>query len=473
MSRDNRYCFFVLLLVLWLTSWSAAAQDPAPPSADSALALAIDADGQLSVGMIALSGPAIAVDLNPRDNARYARINELGMLLFVPSGGGEGVYSFAPYFDGFTTASWQENKLRVAEVAWSPNGELLAFRVDSDAPEANDGVWFWGPARDLPTDPSYHILRDCPPGCGLVTLDNARQWQSTRLEWSPNNVNIIVGLELPQEDNRSAFAVRAAYRDTETTQSRIGPTVLRYDYAHWSADGERIIVSGTDPEGAIVFGSINVDGSLSLLTSALDIGMAWVQDAVQNPTTGQLLMFGSEVGPTAPLALIDSAGTPISPPIGQTAPTRIVWNREATAALLWVGDEVFVAQINGVVTNITTLAADTPNIIWSGASLPPSARPLSVPQPIATVQPATPQAFSIGQLLEVKVPLLVLYAQPSERSAIVGTVEVGEALVVTDGPLVDVGGLTWYKVQTLDDTGWARAEIDGVPAFGPPEDPTG
>jgi hypothetical protein len=126
----------------------------------------------------------------------------------------ERVYTFAPYHDGFSAESLATNPLRVTAVEWSPNGQMLAFIIDSDDPAANDGLWFWQPARDIPTDPSYHLLRDCPPGCGMTERRNVEEWRSVSLEWSSDNQAILLRLNSRRWRRRALPSARR--RDPET-----------------------------------------------------------------------------------------------------------------------------------------------------------------------------------------------------------------------------------------------------------------
>lgn len=443
-----------------------------------AVALTIVED-QLQLGEVTLPGNSRYVDFNPLDPVRYARVDDFGALLFVPAGGPEGYYSFSPYFEGFSAPSIDENWLRVAETAWSPNGEMLAFRIASNHETGNDGVWFWQPAREIATDPSYHILRDCPPRCDLVTRVNAEEWRSMGIEWAPDNAAVLISLQLPKENNRRAYTIRFAARDVETTQSRTGPSVSRYDTAHWSSDGQRVIVSGFDANGQVVFGSIGRDGSLPLITPAVDIGMLWVQDAVQQPDTGQIIMFGSNVGLNSPLQLIDSTGAALTAPIGSARPDAIRWNQARTAALLIIGGNYYVAQVSGTVTDITSLTGGTSNVDWVEGRLPSSAALRPLPEPISTAedvatnnnQSSTPEWF-VGLLLEVNLPALTVYNEPTADSAVVTELAEGEPLILTAGPLVD-GATTWWRIQTIDFSGWVPEQIDGQPTLREPTEPVG
>jgi hypothetical protein len=422
-------------------------------------------------GEIALSGDAINVAYNPVDPTHYARVDTNGGLHFAPLGGGEGVYSFAPYFDGFSAPSAQQNKLFVAEIQWSPSGEMLAFRIASGDPAANDGVWFWQPARETATDPSYHLLRDCPPGCGLVTPVNAAQWRSKAFEWSSDNQAILVELDLPQE-KRGGIAVVQAVRDPQTRQSRTGPTVLRYDYGHWASDGQHIVVSGKDPNGQIVFGTVGRDGSGAVVTPAATIGLAWVQDAVQQPDTGALIMLGSPT-PNGPLRLYDASGKALSGDIGATVPSTVSWSPDRKAALVVVGEagqsasapaQYFFVKANGSVTDITSEIAGTKAINWVPGALPAGTNAFKPAIPTGVVAGSL---YQPGQQLRVATDRLDVYAEPSRSSSLLGSSKPGTYVAILAGPYGD-GSVVWWQVQTASGlVGWAAGEVSGVTTLAP------
>jgi hypothetical protein len=439
---------------------------PYTPVDPAVRAIALSTVGGLQIGEVELPGSSLFIDFNPIDSTRFARVDEFGMLRFAPLGGGEGVYSFAPYHEGFSTESAETNPLFVRETKWSPNGQFVAFLIDSDDPAANDGVWYWQPGRDIGTDPSYHLLRDCPPGCNMVERRNVREWRSLSIDWSSDNQAILVHLELPQNQRR-AIAVVQAVRDPETRQSRIGPNALLYDYGSWAADGERIVVSGKDPDGNVVFGFINSDGILTQLFAASSIGLGWVQDAVHNPLTGQIVMLGAVGGSGGALKLYDSTGVELTDFIGNGAPQKVLWSPDRSAVLVTVGEglneRLYVAQIDGTITDITDMVGPTRTIAWVPGSLPANARTQSPIVPSGVIEGST---YRAGQQLRVYVDALSIYTTPSLSGTAIGTIGVGEYVLILAGP-VDADGITWWRVQTTYYTGWLGGKIDGSTTLGP------
>ncbi len=473
----------IILSVLMVTVGVYAQDNPAP----TAFVLQMGADGIPLIGETTLPGPSLTVDWNPQDNNSYARVGDFGILRFAPIGSPEGVYTFAPYFEGFTAPSRQENRLFVDEAKWSPNGQQLVFRISSGNEQGNDGVWYWQPAQETVTDPSYHLLRDCPPGCGLVNSRDTSEWKSLSMDWSPDNVAVLVHLYLPEED-RNAIGLVFASRDPESPQADIQPPTYRYEYGSWANDGQQLIVSGYDAFDNAVFGFLNRDGSNPQVSMANSIGLAYVRNAVQNPTTGEIIMLGSTVGNTGAVALYKSDGTALTPLIGTTAPDYVEWSPNRDAVLVRAGAEAYIATVSGAIYDITGIVNNNPMVSWVEAGFPANTIPQTLPQPVAVQETATPititvptdnttpapdgtlfvpqTQFAPGQLLEVVVGSVAIYTEPIIGAEVVADIPQGEALVLIGGPLTD-GVTVWWRVQTLDFIGWAEEAINGVAQFAP------
>lgn len=441
------------------------AQGASVPSVDpNVRGVALTSSGD--VGEIALTGDALYVAYNPIDPTHYARIDHFGILHYAPLNTPEGVYSFAPSFDGFSAPSLQENKLRMVETQWSPNGQMLAFHVASGDSAANDGIWFWQPARDMGTDPSYHLLRDCPPGCDMVTRVNAEQWHSLSFDWSSDNQAILVRLDLPLE-KRHGLAIVQAVRDPATSQSRTGPNVLRYDYGHWTSDGQRVVVSGAGTDGRVVFGVVGRDGGNAVLTAASSVGLAWVQDAVEQPGTGQIVMLGSTAGAGSALRLYDASGKALSEAIGSGAPSQVSWSPDRSAVLVVVGDDsaarYYLAHVSGGVTDITNPIGSTRAVNWV-PTMPKGAKLMTPAIPTGVVEGSS---YSAGQQLRVVSDQLDVYDQPKLSGGILGVVKRASYVAILAGPVND-GAIIWWRVQTASGlVGWIGGQINGVVTLAP------
>jgi len=479
--------YVVIILTLLIVVIGGQAQDEVSP-ATVAYVLQMGADGIPQIGETPLPSPSLTVDWNPQAANSWARVDDFGILRFAPIGSPEGVYSFAPYFEGFTTPSREENRLFVDEVKWSPNGQQMAFRISSGNEQGNDGVWFWQPAQETVTDPSYHLLRDCPPGCGLANARDTEEWKSVSMEWAPDNVAILVQLYLPEEE-RDAIGLVFASRDPESPQADVQPPTYRYEYGSWASDGQRLVVSGYDAFDSVVFGFLNRDGSNPQVSLASSIGLAYVRDAVQNPLTDELLILGSTVGADAPVAMYRADGTTLTPPIGTVSPDHVAWSPNRDAVLVRAGDATYVATTSGAVYDITEVVADNPMVSWAEAGFPANTTPLTLPQPVTVQETATPITITVpsqdntpiptqedgtlfvpqtefvpGQLLEVAVESVPIYTEPIVGAEVVADLAQGDALVLIGGPLTD-GVTVWWRVQTLDFIGWAEEAVSGVTQF--------
>ncbi|MDQ7025280.1 MAG: hypothetical protein Q9P44_06945 [Anaerolineae bacterium] len=467
--------FIILLISVFLLILPIIAQEDFDAPRESGRAYVLStADGIVRIAQFNqdFSG-TIDIDYHPQDPRRWARVDNFGIIRFTDFGNptiAEGVYTFAPYVENFQVATPQENKIFAREIVWSPDGNMIAFRIQNDtSPDLNQGVWFWQPLREIDTDPSYQILRHCPPFCTAVgAAEGDPGWRALDLEWSSDNNAILITLHL-FDTNRRGLEIRQAARDHDQIQAGTRPNPLLFEYGHWADDGQRIIVSGRDTDGTVVFGTTDRTGDVALMTPASDIGMAWVQDAVQTPENS-IIMLGNTVGLGAPLQIINQSGEQLTAPIGDTAFDIVKWSPDRRAVLLQSAEQTFIAQVDGTIYNITDLLVNnSPNIDWIDSAIPSDFTLLTMPQPLVTgetIADTTPEpitdneTYMIGDLLVLDAGTLDIYSDPVGDSSIVGTLIPSEELIITGGPLQDADA-TWYRVQSLNFTGWIR-NIDNL-----------
>lgn len=492
--------FLILAMLVCSGVWGVMAQPSDtfefPRQSDQAFVLTTT--GGLQVGQLTgaeLPFSTIDIDYAPTAPNRWARVDRFGIIRYVsPENTVEIPYEFPPFFQGYFVQEPPDNKTFVREVEWSPDGTMLAFRSENElvqltSPELNQGVWFYAPFFELATDPSYQILRHCPPFCSAAgTRDDDPGWRSTSLEWSSDNNAILIGLRL-LDTNRRALTVRFSNRDANQTQAGLPPTPLFYEFGHWAQDGQNIMVSGRDGQDIPVFGTVGRDGSLPQTIPASVIGLNWVQDAVDtiDPETGdrRLLMLGSAISPESPLQIVDGNGDVLTEPIGDAAPQRVLWSPDRQAVLLEVDGLTYVALLDGTIYDLTSVVQGSPNLDWvigippgglfaplplpipitSGTTPTPTAIPVAtVAAPTAAPPPvqSTPeQTFAIGQLLRLESGTLDIFAEPITSASVVGTLNTGSELIITDGPLQS-GDFVWYRVQTLTATGWINDLVNLV-----------
>ena len=427
--------------------------------------------GTVSSSAFSLPGGAETFARNPQDPNRYATVDTRGLLYLVNdfSGGGRDRMIFAP-FSVSEPVSAQLNNANITQVAWSPNGVYLAYLIDTDYDDIrdndlfNDGVWYLEPQRITETDPTYQLLRDCPPepSCSIVQRANEPyRYRSLSFEWNYQSNGILIRVQLPDEGREAFIVVAVPGQDPN-----VRPNINRYDYASWSQDGNSIIVSGRSADGqTIAVGRVDRSGNLLDFTPAAQIGLGWIQNAVERPN-GQVVMLGSTGGRGSPLALYDASGRALTSTIGSVAPERVDWSPDRSAVLLVIPEggvrRYYVAEVNGNVREITAQVAGALAVEWVQGQPPASA-------PTPQTNPPTPQSplFMVGQQVRVVAQSLNLRQAASTANEPIGVVNFGETLTILGEPTV-AEGITWYPVITADGrTGYVAERIGDVPGISP------
>ena len=407
-------------------------------------------------GGVALFSP------NPAAPDSYLRTDMAGMLWYRPIGAASEVaMSYSPFHEGFGVASSEQNKNRVVEIDWSADGAQFTFRIDTPPGQdtVNAGVWFWQPARETPTDPTYAVIRDCVTDgyltCSLVRRSNAQFWKTIDVAWSPirGSSDMLLTLELPAE-NRQALALVQARRDANYAQN--APEFFRYDYGHWHSDGSGIVVSGRRADGRVIIGEVNSDlRGERLIFDASAVGL-WLQDAVRR-SNGQIVALGRPGGPqdNAPLSLYNSAGARLSGPIGAAAPDSVSWFADRSAVVLTVHGRQYTVNVDGGLITDSTALTRNPSFgaVNSGTAAIPD----------AVIQNSE---YYPGQQLRA-LRNLNLRQGPSTAQAIIGGLFVGDYVAIIAGPY-DNEGYRWWRVQTAGNAlGWLAGTIGGRATIGP------
>lgn len=432
-------------------------------------AFALSTDGGLVRGGLGLIQNATLFERNPANPAQYAVTDSSGLLYFTGLNGENARRIDQSPFSQFVPLSRAENNAFVADIAWSPDGQYLAFLVDGDKLPV-DGVWFFAPGQF----PPLQLLVDCPmpghPGCSIVTSPAGPDlWASLALDWSRDA--LLVRTWMPSK-NRAGLTVLPVTRDESIRDAR--PPVYAYDYGSWSNDGNRILVSGSGPDGNVYLGWINRDGSFSeLVFAARDVGL-WVQNAVQRPD-GSIVTLGApyaEGGPGAPMRIYNAAGIPITGPIGAASPQRVEWSPDRSAVLLIVNGRAWLADVNGTVADISAEVAGANAINWVRGRLPTTDGPQGggnvIVDPVgARQEPGNP--YPAGTRLRVLAQAgLLIRAQPNTGAEVIASVLPGNFVVTLAGGPVRDGRYVWWEVQAPDGSnGWLAGEIDGQPTIGP------
>ncbi len=439
-----------------------------PPVGDpTTRAFALTTDGGLTTGGFSLTGDVtLLFARNPVDPSQYVFTNGAGTL-FTADGGDISRPNTSP-FSRFEAGTVEENQYFVERVAWSPNGQLMAYIIDGRRhpnPTNEDGVHFYSPDSGA----SSTLLRDAPgtwhPG---YQAGSTRQFlhESTDLEWSPNSQLLLVRARIT--DDWAQFQQGALFVLGLNENPNQVPSALRYDFGSWARDG-RLVVSGRRADGTIIMGYVNADRSgEEVIFNGSSAGL-WLQSAVQRPNGG-LIALGRPGAPDGPLAIYDQNGTPLTAPIGNAYPSDIAWSPDRSAALLTVSDRVYVARVDGTIRDITDNVGDRA-VNWVSGGLPAGAQPaadaLQIPEDYIPGGVIEGSRYTPGQQLRVIASDgLRIRVEPSIAANQLGGADNGEFVAILAGP-VRFDDIEWWRVQTASGlVGWLAGEINGFSTLG-------
>ncbi|MCC6616856.1 MAG: SH3 domain-containing protein [Anaerolineae bacterium] len=456
-------------LALPPTAITVQAVTPIALSAPDTRAFALNVSNGIFSGLLLnMPGGTFEFAQDPLDGNRLALVDARGLLfIFSDFAGDRGARVASSPFSQPEPTSAETNNARVTQIAYAPDGHYLAFLIDTDSDEShdndssNDGIWVLplDVATGAPTGGSAILLRDCPPeaGCMIVERPDAPyEYRSQSMVWSPLADALLIALELPEEGRQGIAIVYPAAPDATTR-----PPVLRYDYGSWSNDGQRLVVSGRDPDGRIVVGTVDRGGGAPQLRDAGSIGLGWAQSAVQRPD-GTIVFLGSVDSAGGPLSVYNWDGAALTGPIGSERPSRVAWSPDRSAVLVTIEAngqiEHYVALLDsGEVRRITDQAAGVTALAWTQTALPGTNAASS------GLAPAVPSPTIVERTaLVIASDGLFVRSAPSLEAEAVASVLANQTVVIT-GESVVAEGVIWYPARAPDGAnGWIAGEIGGV-----------
>ena len=436
----------------------------------------------LTGGAFGLLNDVTLFERNPVNLAQYAVTDSSGILYFTGVNGENASRVDVSPFSQFIPRSREENNAFVRDIAWSPDGQYLAFIVNGDQ-LANDGVWYFTPGAF----PPLQLLVDCPnpgfPGCGIVTSPGGPDlWESLLLHWSPRSDALLVETFIPSEGRRG-LTLLPATRDERIRDAR--PPIIRHDYGSWEATGDRLLVSGRAPDNNVYIAWLNRDGSFSDLVFDANSAGLWVQHAVQQPGTGAIFTLGApyaEGGPDGAMRIYNQFGGTMTGPIGGGPPDRVEWSPDRSAVLVFSGGRVYLATTAGTVDDLTPVLEGINAINWVDGAVPAADAPAGTGGAIAPVgarpdeSPAPAQTYRAGDRVRVLSTFndqpaagLNIRTQPDNAAPVLALALPGDFLIILPSPPVIAGALVWYEVRAEHDgiVGWVAGSIDGSATIGP------
>jgi TolB protein len=169
--------------------------------------------------------------------------------------------------------------------AWSPDGRMIAFATDRNAPDEGDEIWImnddgsapqpvtrtlrsasdgwpsWAPdgkrlafARGTPSDTAIFVVN--VDGSGLRRLTRQQQSLDTQPAWSPQGKAIVYESDLFMLPGQ-LFVMRT---DGTGRRQLTDPTVGASSRPSWSSDGKRIVFMASRDHHTDVW-TMNADGT--------------------------------------------------------------------------------------------------------------------------------------------------------------------------------------------------------------------
>lgn len=415
---------------------------------------------------------------NPVYPDDFAVTDGAGNLYSTGLNGANGFRPSSSPFSEFTALTREENNNFVSEVAWSPNGEFLAFIIESQPGGAmanNDGVWIARRTGDQRIGDFQQVLTDCPArgvytSCDIVQAPAGPDtWKSVELLWSPGSDAILVLSNFPSNGRRGLTVVRPG------ENPRVRPRPLFFEFGSWANDG-RILVSGAGEDGSNYVGLINrdYDGNVEVVFAS-GISGYWMGWAVQR-ANGRILALGapgSSAGPAEPLRIYDVTDGAFGVVTALSAPSpagglpgRVEWSPNRSAAVLFYGGTQIVLTTDNVAQNITEQTGG------GAVNFVPGPPPPGVPISGVPAAP-TPSGVVAGSRFDAGQQLIVFSIELNMRTGPGLSYEFarrflvqGETIAVLAGPY-NADGFEWWQVQTWDGfTGWVAAEVGGLQVIG-------
>lgn len=422
------------------------------------------AGGAITGGSLLLPFSTTTFARSPTDPTRLAAVDDRG-LLYLFSGGlaadlGARV-RVAPFVD-FEPLSAADNQVRVVQIGWSPDGAWLAFLVDAERDD-RDGVWLLSNPQLNSISSARQVFRECPPplqaACTVAVGGNPSRYNSLHFEWNNRSDALLITLDLPEEGRHALTVVGLDHDPTRL------PPIYRYGDASWSWDGTRVLVSGSGPDGRQALRWLDpASGAETLILDGSARGLGF-QSAVERPD-GQIVALGSANGAGSALSLYGADGTPLSAPIGTSAPERVAWSPDRSAVLVVVNEagtrRYYVAEVSGTIREITASVAGALAVEWIGGAL--AAEPATAtPAPTLTPVAAGEYGLAVNQAVQVIAAVGVnLRAEPSTGAAVLQLLNAFEYVLIIGGP-VEADGLIWWQVQSAANrVGWVAESVAGV-----------
>lgn len=248
--------------------------------------------------------------------------------------------------------------LSIGDLVWSPDGQRLAFRVDTSNPSdfngIDGGIWIYEPS----TGRSWQVFRNTYQAAQLH-----EQRRALTVQWSPNGSALAVTVEtgigrgnvfLPVDNNANIMIPSLPFAD-----------------ATWTLGSSSLLVSGMHWDSQItVIGIVILDANWSYTEYLNQHSTGVAMQAAIQLHDGRIVFLGSSQGTFALYTMQAFVGAPTTR-ISQTIPGQIVaaeWNADRSAVLVTVqsghGIRLWVIRTDGSARDTTPTAGAPATAHW-------------------------------------------------------------------------------------------------------------
>jgi hypothetical protein len=245
-------------------------------------------------------------------------------------------------------------------VEWSPNGRLLALRVDAADPNAfnaiDSGIWIYDPA----TGRSWQVFRDTYAG-QVAQLDEQRR--AIAVHWAPNGTALVIQVETP-------LGLANVFMPVDHDANQV-IDAIPYADATWAPDSASLIVSGVKWSSGTVVGRVALDTNWTYTEYTNQYSTGLIMQAATQLANEQLAFFGSS-GQGAVALYVMSAFPGAQPQRVSGFINGLIasveWNSERSSALVTVLNggsyHLWVVRTDGTMQNITPAGGQPSAAHW-------------------------------------------------------------------------------------------------------------
>ena len=248
--------------------------------------------------------------------------------------------------------------LSVGDLVWSPDGQRLAFRVDTSNPSdfngIDSGIWIYEPA----TGRSWQVFRNIYQAAQLH-----EQRRALTVQWSPNGAVLVVNVETGMGRGNVFMAVDHNANDVISA--------ISFADALWAPDSGSLIVSGIHWDSQVtVIGRVTLDSNWTYTEYLNQHTAGLAMHAAIQLRDGRIAFLGSSQGMVALYTLPALPGASTTR-VSQTIPGKIVateWNADRSAVLVTVqsggGTRLWVIRTDGTARDTTPTAGSPTTAHW-------------------------------------------------------------------------------------------------------------